>query len=85
MMKLSDIKRELSEEHESADEHLVKKLRLDSKPSFRNKGNERQFLFNEQVRDKLMDSVGNTLKQMPPTVEKAKALIKEGEKHIDIR
>ena len=48
-MKLSGIKRELSEERESADEHLVKKIRLDSMPSYRKKDNKRQFLFNEQV------------------------------------
>ena len=83
--KLSGIKRELSEERESADERLVKKLRLDSKPSFKKKGNERQFFFNEQVRDKLVDSVSNALEQRPPAVEKAKTLIKEGEKLIDTR
>ena len=37
-------------ERESANDRLVKKLRLDSKPSFRKKGNEKQYVFNEQVR-----------------------------------
>ena len=83
--KLSAIKRDLTSERESADDRLVKKLRLDSKPSFRKKGNEKQFVFNEQVRDKLVDSVASALDQDPPAVEKAKTLIKEGEKMIDVR
>ena len=32
-----------------------------------------------------MDSVSNALEQTPPAVEKAKTLIKEGEKLIDTR
>ena len=42
-------------------------------------------MFNEQVRDKLVDSVASALDQEPPAIEKAKALIKEGEKLIDVR
>ena len=83
--KLSTIKKDLTLERESADDRLVKKLRLDSKPSFRKKGNEKQYVFNEQVRDKLVDSVSSALSQTPPAVEKAKALIKEGEKLIEVR
>ena len=83
--KLTAIKRDVTVERESANDRLVKKLQLDSKPSFRKKGNEKQYVFNEQVRDKLVDSVTSALNQTPPAVEKAKALIKEGEKMIDVR
>lgn len=83
--KLSTVKRQLSEERETADERLVKKLRLDNKPTFRRKGNEKQFYFNEQLRDKLVVSVNEALEQAPPAVEKAKTLLKEGEKLIDLR
>ena len=83
--KLSNIKRELTEERESADDRLVKKLRLDGKTTFKKKSHEKQYYFNEQVRDKLVDSVTGALEQTPPAVEKAKALIKEGNKLIDVR
>lgn len=83
--KPSTIKKDLTLERESADDRLVKKLRLDSKPSFRKKGNEKQYVFNEQVRDKLVNSVSSALSQTPPAVEKAKALIKEDEKLIEVR
>ena len=82
--KLSHMKRELMDERESADERLVKKIRLDAKPTFKKKSHEMQFHFNEQVRDKL-DSATAALGQTPPAVEKAKAVLKEGEKLIDAR
>lgn len=47
--KLTQMKRELKEERESADERLVKKIRLDSKPTFQKRGHEKQFMFNEQI------------------------------------
>ena len=47
--KLIQMKWELKEECESADERLVKKIRLDSKPTFRKCGHEKQFMFNEQI------------------------------------
>ena len=57
-------------------------MQLDSKPSFRKKGNEKQFIFNEQVCDKLVDFVSSALDgQDPPQL----TLIKEGEKMIDVR
>lgn len=82
--KLSHMKRELMDERESADERLVKKIRMDSKPSFRKKSHEKQYVFNEQVRDKL-DSAAAALGQTPPAVEKARDILKEGEKLIDVR
>ena len=82
--KLSNIKRELTKERESADDRLVKKLRLDGKTTFKKKSHEKQYFFNEQVRDKLVDSITSALEQTPPAVEKAKALLKEGNKLIDV-
>ena len=64
--KLSEMKREI----EAADDRLVKKMCLDSKPSFKKKGHEKQYLFNEQVRDKV-DAATAALKDTPPAVEKA--------------
>ena len=46
--KLSAMKREM----ESANDRLVKKMRLDNRPTFKKRGHEKQHQFNEQVRDK---------------------------------
>jgi septation ring formation regulator EzrA len=80
--KLSAMKREM----ESADDRLIKKMRLDSKPTFKKRGHEKQHQFNEQVRDK-MDAAAAALEQTPPAVEKARISLQEGhgEKLINIR
>ena len=78
--KLSAMKQEM----ESSDDRLVKRMRLDTKPTFRKRGHEKQHQFNEQVRDK-MDAAATALEQTPPAVEKARTLLKEGEKLIDTR
>ena len=83
--KLSSMKRELKEERESADDRLVKKIRLDSKPTFKKKGHEQQYLFNEQVRDKVVDNVRTALNQTPSAIEKVRSLVNEGEKLLDKR
>ena len=78
--KLSAMKREM----ESSDDRLVKRMRLDTKPTFRKRGHEKQHQFNEQMWDK-MDAAATALEQTPPAVEKARTLLKEGEKLIDTR
>ena len=82
--KLSSMRKEMRDERETADERLVKKIRLDSKPTFKKRGHEKQFLFNEQVREQF-EVIDSALKQTPPAVEKARAAIQEGERLIDIR
>ena len=82
--KLSQMKRELVEERESADDRLVKKMRLEKRPVFKKISHEKQFDFNEQVRDKVESAVA-ALELPSPAVEKARTLLKEGEKHIDAR
>ena len=78
--KLSAMKREM----ESADDRLVKKIRLDNRPTFKKRGHEKQYQFNEQVRDRV-DAATSALEQTPPAVEKARTLLKEGEKLITLR
>ena len=78
--KLSAMKREM----ESANDRLVKKMRLDNRPTFKKRGHEKQHQFNEQVRDKV-DVATSALKQTPPAVEKARTFLKEGEKLITLR
>ena len=82
--KLSQMKRELMEERESADDRLVKKMQLEKRPVFKKISHKKQFDFNEQVRDKVESAVA-ALELPSPAVEKARTLLKEGEKLIDAR
>ena len=78
------MKEELREERESADERLVKKIRLDKKPTFRKVSHEKQYEYNELVRDKVQ-SAGAALSQPTPAIDKARSLLQDGEKLLDIR
>ena len=53
-------------------DNFIKKLQLDSKPPFKKKGNEKQYILHGQVCDRLVDSVTSMLDQTSPAVEKAK-------------
>ena len=48
---MQSMKRELVEDREAANERLVKRIRLEKAPSFKKKGHEKQFRFNEEVRE----------------------------------
>ena len=50
---MKEMKRNLSEEWDAADERLVKKMRLDKGVQFKRKANEKQHQFNELVQDSL--------------------------------
>jgi hypothetical protein len=82
--KFSSLKRELAEEQEASSEWLAKKMKLIKPPTFKKKGHEKQFQFNEAVKDK-MDEAAAALKQVPPAVEKAKTALAEGEKLVEER
>ena len=73
----------MKHEMESSDDRLVKRMCLDTKPSFCKRGHEKQHQFNEQVWDKM--DAATALEQTPPAVEKVCTLLKEGEKVIDNR
>lgn len=74
----------MKQEMESTDDWLVKKIRLRSKPTFKKRGHENQYLCNEQFRDKV-DTATSALQQTPPAVEKAHMLLQEGEKLTNLR
>lgn len=78
------MKRELSDDREAADERLIKKMRLDKGLQFKKKSNEKQHQFNETVQDKL-ESAQKSLSSTPPAIEKAKEALKEGEQLIKDR
>ena len=76
---LSTLKRELSEEHNSA----LKKFKsaAASVPKFQKKGNEKQFLLNTEVLEHVQ-SASSFLQATPPQVDKALEDLKEGEKKL---
>ena len=80
----SMIKRAVTEDRESAEERLVKKIRLDPQSSYKKKSHEKQIIFNSAVEDKL-DLCASALEESPPAVEKAKEMIREGKKLIATR
>ena len=75
----ASLKRELSEEHDSA----VKRLKSAVTPTqkFKKKSNEKQFEVNTQVLDHVQ-SASSLLQSTPPQVEKALEELKEGEKKL---
>ena len=83
---MSSMKRELSDEREAANERLVKRIKLDKGPTFKKKSNEKQYHFNEEVREK-MATASAAISTMPSstTVDKAKEALKEGEDLIAAR
>ena len=48
---MESMKRELSSEREAADDRLSKKMRLTKGIEFKRKGNEKQHVFNEEVKN----------------------------------
>ena len=64
----------------------MKRARLEKGPTFKKKSHEKQFEFNSSVSDKLVDAE-TALEKAPkcPAVDKAKALIAEGNKALKYR
>jgi hypothetical protein len=81
---MESMKRELSTEREEADERLLKKMRLTKGIEFKRKGNEKQHVFNEEVKDKI-ETATKALCSTPPAVDRAKEALKEGEKLLTAR
>lgn len=81
---ISSMKRELTKERDEANDQLVKRLKLEKKTVFKRKGNERQYVFNAEVEDKVV-AAASSLDATPPEVEKARNLLKEGEELIKER
>ena len=79
--KVLNLKRELAEEHEAANEHLVKRMKLDKASTFKKKAHKKQYCFNETVKDKIQEAQ-TALNQSTPALEKAKSALTEGEKLI---
>ena len=76
-----NLKRELAKEQEAANECLAKRMKLDKAPTFKKKAHEKQYCFNETVKDKIQEA-RTALNQSTPALEKAKSALTEGEKLI---
>ena len=81
---IQTMKRELSTEREAANESLAKRIRLDRGLVFKKKTHEKQYCFNEEVREKILSAI-NSLDSAPPAVERAKEALKEGERLLVAR
>ena len=77
-------KQELAEEQEAANERLTKRMKLDKALTFKKKSHEKQYCFNETVKDKIQEA-RTALNQSTPALEKAKSALTESEKLIDGR
>ena len=62
---MADMKKDMAQERQAADERLIKRIKLDPTPTFKKKGNEKQRKINSQVEEKLM-SVSAALQETPP-------------------
>ena len=78
---ISSLKRELASDRESADDRLVKKLKLEKAPTFKKKAHEKQHHFNEEVIAKF-EAGAACLTETPPAMEKAKTMMEEGTKFV---
>ena len=78
---IQTMKRELSTEREAANESLTKRIRG---LVFKKKQYEEQYCFNKEVREKI-SSATNSLDSAPPAVERAKEVLKEGERLLVAR
>ena len=78
---ISSLKRLLASDRESADDRLVKKLKLEKAPTFKEKAHEKQHHFNEEVIAKF-EAGAACLTETPPAMEKAKTMMEEGTKFV---
>jgi len=73
--KVLNLNRELAEEQEAANERLAKRMKLWGKaPTFKKKAHEKQYCFNETLKDKVQEAQG-ALNQSTPVLEKAKSAL----------
>ena len=88
--KLERLERDVQAGQEVAAEKIVKKLKRDRGYEFKKKGHERQYLFNDDIKDK-MDSAASLSKVMPVNPKDKEALdnaakeLKEGVDAVTLR
>ena len=68
---LSTIERSITKDKVAAEDRIVKRIKLNSKPTFRKKSHEKRAQFNASINEKV-DSCSSALEEAPPELEKAK-------------
>ena len=74
----------LKREREAADERLVKRMKMEKRPTFKKKAHKKQFIFNDSNIDKFEDIV-TAAQQTPQAIEKVKTAVIEGIKSLKCR
>ena len=79
--RLDHLEREVASGQEDATQRVIKRLKEDRTLVFRKKGNERQFLFNDDVKDQL-DAVGKHLDQLEPPSEAQRESLQKAKEEL---
>ena len=85
---LDQLEKDVAVGHENATQHVVKKLKEDQTIVFKKKGNEKQYIFNDNVKDQFFATV--ELLDLPEgaqrdAIDKAKDELKQGLEKIAAR
>jgi len=65
----------------AANERLAKRMKLDKAPTFKKKAHDKQYCFNETMKNKVTKAQ-TALNQSTPALEKTKSALTDGEKLI---
>ena len=80
--KLERLKREVASGQEDATQKVVKRLKEDRTLVFKKKGNERQFRFNDNVKDQI-DAAGKHLDLLKPSTEAQRETLQKARDELD--
>ena len=80
--KLEKLKKDVHAGQDMAAEHVVKKLKRDRGLEFKKKGHERQFFFNDKVKDK-MENATVMMKKIDPSTAPNKEALEEAKKELE--
>lgn len=80
--KLEKLEQDVHAGQDTAAERVVKKLKRDRTLEFNKKGHERQFLFNDEVKDR-MESAATLLEKVDPSTAASKPALDDAKKELE--
>ena len=80
--KLEKLEQDVHAGQDTAAERVVKKLKRDRTLEFKKKGHERQFLFNDEVKDR-MESAATSLEKVDPSTAASKTALDDAKKELE--
>ena len=80
--KLKKLEQDVHAGQDTAAERVVKKLKRDRTLEFKKKGHERQFLFNDEVKDR-MESAATSLEKVDPSTAASKTALDDTKKELE--